>query len=96
MRIFLLAGLALAVTACGGGNSSKANNSATSASNDMMMNQGMTMDANAMGPMSTNGMTNTGMTGSTGMNGAADANTQNMMAKDLKTNDPDTNLANGM
>jgi len=36
------------------------------------------------------------------MNGGADANmmtdsnTENMMAEDMNTNDPDTNLANGM
>jgi hypothetical protein len=32
----------------------------------------------------------------TGGNGAMDANTQNMMMQDANTNDPDTNLANGM
>jgi hypothetical protein len=29
-------------------------------------------------------------------NGMVDANTANAMAKDATTNDPDTNLANGM
>jgi hypothetical protein len=50
-----------------------------------MMDPNMTMDANAM-----NGA------GTMGGNGSMDANTQNMMQRDATTNDPDTNLANGL
>lgn len=53
---------------------------------DMMVtdNMGMTTDAN----MADNGMM---MNGADGMNA-----TENAMATDMNTNDPDTNLANGM
>lgn len=98
MRIILLAGLALAVTACGGG-SDKANTSGanttttTTTTNEMSMDQGMGMNQ-GMG-MDQNGAMGTGMT-NMGGNMSMDANTQNMMKQDMKTNDPDTNLANGM
>jgi hypothetical protein len=94
MRIILLAGMALAVTACGGGN--KANNSATA--NNMMTTNTMTtsdpMMTNGAAPMGTTGDMNS--MGNMGGNMTMDANTQKAMEKDMKTNDPDTNLANGM
>jgi hypothetical protein len=87
MRTIALAGLALALAACGGGESGTAANDANAvAVDDMMMDQNLLLDANA----SMNGMS--GMDA----NGAVDANTQNMMMKDAATNDADTNLANGL
>jgi hypothetical protein len=97
MRSILLAGLALAVSACGGGTEAT---DANAAADNMMMDPNMMTDQNMMldPNMSMNGMdTMNGMTGAgAGTGGAVDANTQNMMLKDATTNDPDTNLANGM
>jgi hypothetical protein len=94
MRILLLAGVAL-LSACGGGetNTSDAN---TMGTDNMLMDGNMMMDGNmAMDPnMSMNGMDMNGA--AMGANGAMDANTQNMMAQDMNTNAPDTNLANGL
>ena len=94
MRMILLASAALALSACGGGGSEGNDANALGADN-MMLDQNMMMDGNMM--MDPN-MSANGMTGMTGMdaNGAMDANTQNMMAQDATTNDPDTNLANGL
>jgi len=94
MRTILLAGVALALSACGGGSDTATEGgeaNALTADNmmtdpNLMMDPNMSMDANA----SMNGMT--GMDA----NATMDANTQNMMMKDATTNDPDTNLANGM
>lgn len=85
MRAIILAGLALATAACGGGET-EATDANTMGGVNMMMDGNVMMDANA----SMNGMT----TG--GANGAMDANTQNMMMQDATSNDADTNLANGM
>ena len=95
MRMILLAGLALATAACGGGET-EATDANTMAADNMMMDANMMMDGNVMmdANASMNGMTMGGNT--MGGNGAMDANTQNMMMKDAATNDPDTNLANGM
>ena len=85
MRGFLLAGLALAVTACGGNDSSQANEA------NAMIEDNLMLDQNAMMADPTlNAMTNMDA------NMAADANTQNLMVQDATTNDPDTNLANGL
>jgi hypothetical protein len=81
----------LTLAACGGGetptnNMAADNNIMTdnaTAMDPAMMND--TMDANAMGANMT-----------MDANMAADANVANAMAKDATTNDPDTNLANGM
>ena len=91
MRMILLASAALALSACGGGGS-EGNDANALAGDNMMMDQNMMMDGNMMMDpnMSANGMT--GMDA----NGAMDANAQNMMAQDAATNDPDTNLANGI
>jgi hypothetical protein len=101
MRIILLAGAVLALSACGGGESANdANNMAADnmmMDGNMMMGDDMMMDdngaMNSMGNMGTMGAPGAG--GAMG-NGAMDANTQNMMRQDATTNDPDTNLANGI
>ncbi len=85
MRIIALAGLALALSACGGGGE-KADEANTLAADNMMMGDNMMMDANA----SMNGMG--GMDANASMNGS----TENMMMQDAATNDADTNLANGL
>ncbi len=81
------------LAACGGGDT-QANQ--TAAENGMMDN-GMATDAAAMN--ATGGMDANAMMGANGMmdaNATMDANTHNAMMNDMKTNDPDTNLANGM
>jgi len=97
MRIILIAGAALAVAACGGGDKAETNTSTTNSmtantmtTDPMSMNQTIPMDQNG----SMGGMTNMG--GNMGVGMGAGSNTQNMMMKDMETNDPDTNLANGM
>jgi hypothetical protein len=94
MRMILLAGAALALSACGGGGS-EANNMA---SDNMMLDQNMMMDENMMmdANMSVNGMSTMDANGAMGADGAMGANAQNMTAMDAATNDPDTNLANGL
>ncbi len=99
MRAFLILGTALALSACGGGGSES--NSANMASDNMMMDTNMAMDPMmnggnmAMDPMMNGG----NMAMDPMMNGgnmAMDPATQNMMQKDMNTNSPDTNLANGL
>jgi hypothetical protein len=97
MRAILVAGVALALSACGGsGSESSADGANALGADNMMMDENLMLDAN----MSMNGVT--GMEGSMGANaamggnGSMDANTQQMMQKDAATNDPDTNLANGL
>lgn len=93
MRVFLIAGLALAAAGCGGGDNQADVNQANSlAADNMMVDGNMMMDANgSMGAMP-------GMDANATMdaNASMDANTQNLMAQDANTNDPDTNLANGL
>ncbi len=97
MRTILLAGAILALSACGGGETETSDANAVTADNmmmdqNMMLDPNMTLDQNgAMGDMG-----NMGGAGAAGAGGTVDANTQNMMMKDATTNDPDTNLANGM
>lgn len=83
---------ALALAGCGGSDKTEANMSATD--NMSMDANAMSMDANAMNGMDANMTMDANAMGANGM--AADSNTANAMAKDLNTNDPDTNLANGM
>ena len=85
MRTILLAGVALALSACGSGGSETAANDALSADN-MLMDENLMLDPNA----SVDGTTNLDA------NGAVNSTTQNLMEKDAVTNDPDTNLANGL
>lgn len=82
--IFLIAGVALSLAACGsGGGADEAN---TLNADNMLVNDGAMMDPTMNGDL--NGMT-------VG-NETMDANTQNAVEQDLNTNDADTNLANGM
>jgi len=86
MQIAALAA-ALTLTACGGGGENQAN---------QMAGENVAMDnLSASDPaMNASGAVDANM--SMDANMAMDANTQNAMMNDLKTNDPDTNLANGM
>ena len=87
--LILTAGAALALSACGGGEQTDAN-----AANGM--------DANMMAMDNMSAADNMMMDANAAMNGAAmdgnmaDPATQNMVQQDMNTNDPDTNLANGM
>jgi hypothetical protein len=90
MRAILVLGATLALCACGGGEtqSDEANMAAT---DNMMMDQNMAMDPmmNADANMTMDPMMN-------GTTNGLDPATQNMVEQDMNTNDPDTNLANGM
>ena len=94
MRMILLAGAALALSACGGGNDTAANDSNALGADNMMMDANM-LDANS-GMTGMEGMNGVDAMNGMGANGAAGANTQEMMAKDAASNDADTNLANGL
>jgi hypothetical protein len=91
MRTIIAIGLgALALSACSNRNNSQANSDANMTATDnmgmdqnMTADQNMTMDQNAVGAAGPSAMD-------------ANASTQEMMAKDRNTNDPDTNLANGL
>lgn len=85
MRTIALAAVALALSACGGGETT-ANEANALADDNLLMDENLMLDANT----SLNGAT------TLDSNGSVDANAQNMMQKDLTTNDPDTNLANGL
>ena len=82
MRALLVAGAALALSACGGGETET--NAANEA--DPLAMDNLMMDPNL----------STGMTPGMDANGTMDANMQNMLIEDATTNDADTNLANGM
>lgn len=81
--LFLIGAAALALAACDSNSSGDEAN--TLAVDNMIVDDGATADATLNGDM--NGVTANGM--------AADANTAEAIEKDLTTNDPDTNLANG-
>jgi hypothetical protein len=85
MRTIALAAVALALSACGGdsGGSDEAN---TLAADNLMVDDNLLLDTNA----SMNGM------GGMDANASTNAATENLMQKDATTNDPDTNLANGL
>jgi hypothetical protein len=83
MRMILLAGAALALSACGGG-AEKADETNVLTADNMLMDENMSMDMNASMNMGAD------------VNAATDANSVNMMVEDATTNDPDTNLANGI
>jgi hypothetical protein len=85
MRMIALAAVALALSACGGGDKA-ADDANTLATDNLMMDENLMFDSNA----SMNGMG--GMDANASTNGA----TENMMMKDAATNDADTNLANGL
>jgi hypothetical protein len=86
MRAYILAfGAVLTLAACSGGGNDQANVDLNAtdpnAANMMVTDQNADM-ANGVGGMD--------------MNTATNAETENAMAKDLNTNDKDTNLSNGM
>ncbi len=85
MRMIALAAVALALSACGSNNSASQEANAL-ATDNMMVDDNMMLDANAS------------MNAAGGMdaNASTNSSTENMMAKDAVTNDPDTNLANGL
>jgi hypothetical protein len=89
MRMIITIGAVLALAAC----------NSNSGQNNADMNAA---DLNATDPNAANMMMsddNAAMANGAGgadMNTATDAATENAMAKDLNTNDKDTNLANGM
>jgi hypothetical protein len=88
--LILVAGAALTLSACGGNRDEAMNSDA----NLMVADNMATMDANMMGTdpnMMAGNMD--GMDGNMTTNGATEAN---MMAQDMNTNAPDTNIANGM
>ena len=82
--IMLIGGAALALSACGSNNEGSDAN--TLAVDNMLVDDSAT--ANAMLEDDLNGVGTA--------NGTMDANTANAVAQDLNTNDPDTNLANGL
>ncbi|HEX8223485.1 MAG TPA: hypothetical protein VF605_06695 [Allosphingosinicella sp.] len=86
MRMILLAGAALALSACGGGGETAANDANAMMADNMLMDDNMMMDGNAA------------LNGTTALdaNGSVDSTNANMMAIDAATNDADTNLANGL
>jgi hypothetical protein len=87
---------ALTLAACGGGETQ----SNEAAADNAMLDNMMTNDAAAMNGMDANMAMDANMTmdanGAMGANATMDSNTHNAMMKDATTNDPDTNLANGM
>lgn len=87
MRMIALAAVALALSACGGGDSGTSDESNALATDNLMMDENLMLDANA----SMNGM------GGMDANASTDAAAENaLMQKDATTNDADTNLANGL
>ncbi|HYI40368.1 MAG TPA: hypothetical protein VE053_08625 [Allosphingosinicella sp.] len=85
MRIIIaLAGTALALSACGSGDRTTEAN--TMATDNLVIEDNLMMEPDAT------------MNGTAGMdaNASTNASTENMMMKDATTNDPDTNLANGL
>ena len=87
MRMIALAAVALALSACGSGESGKSDEANALATDNLMMDENLMMDSNA----SMNGL------GGMDANASTNASTEaNMMMQDATTNDADTNLANGM
>ena len=86
MRWIILAGAALAVSACNGNKAGdEANQANATAADTMGIGDNAGMETNA-----------TGSVNAAVANGAIDANTQALMQKDANTHDADTNLANGI
>ena len=90
MRLLILAaGAVLTLSACGDRDADTTTVNTTTVDANAMATDNMMIDANGM-TVDANGMT----VDANGM--AVDPATQNAMQKDLQTNDPDTNLANGL
>lgn len=96
--LILVAGAALTLSACSGGGEAEDNGIDTLEVNNLVLEgegTGMGMDTmngtTAIDPATGQPMTGNAMTGN-----AMDPATQNAMAADMNTNDPDTNLANGL
>lgn len=87
--LILVAGAALTLAACGSNRDEAANADA----NLMVADNLSTMDANMMADANMMGDNMGGMDSNMMANGATEAN---MMAQDMNTNAPDTNLANGL
>lgn len=83
--LMLVAGAALALAACNSNQGNDAANADLNATDPNAANMMVTDENSAMG----NGA------GGLDMNAATNSATENAMAKDLNTNDKDTNLANG-
>ena len=79
--IILIAGAALALSACGS-NSSESTDANTLEVNTLVVDDGALANGDLNAVSTENGM--------------IDANTANAVQQDLNTNDPDTNLANGL
>jgi hypothetical protein len=86
MRMIVLGAVALALSACGGGSETTANDDNVLTADNMMAGDNMMLDANA----------SVNATGGMDANASTNAATENMMAKDAATHDADTNLANGL
>lgn len=89
MRIIALAATAataLALSACGGGSETTANDDNVLAADNMMVDDNLMLGANAMDGAG-------GMDANASTNAATEAN---LMEKDATTHDADTNLANGL
>ncbi|MEA3065931.1 MAG: hypothetical protein QOJ27_2383 [Sphingomonadales bacterium] len=84
MRTIALAGLVLALAACGGNDKAADDANALTADN-MMTDDNLMLDENAMNA-----------TAGVDANGSVNASTANLMEKDATTHDADTNLANGL
>ncbi|MEO7177331.1 MAG: hypothetical protein ABIW83_00665 [Allosphingosinicella sp.] len=84
--VALALALAFSLSACGG-NKTNADEANALTADNMMLD-----DSNSM--MDSNMAVNQAMDAEA--NGSVNASTANMMVKDAKTNDADTNLANGM
>lgn len=86
MRTIALAALALALSACGGGSETTADEANALTVDNLLVDDNMMIDSNAS------------LNATTGLdaNASVNASTENLMAKDAVTNDPDTNLANGL
>jgi protein involved in sex pheromone biosynthesis len=86
MRMIALAALALALSACGSNNDSTANEANALTADNLLMDENLLLDSNVS--------TNTAP--AVDLNETANASTAELKAKDATTNDPDTNLANGL
>lgn len=91
--LILVAGAALALSACSGGSEAEDNGVDTLEVNNLVLEgEGMGADGNMM----MNGTAIDPATGQPMTGNAMDPATMNAMEQDMNTNAPDTNLANGL